>query len=1276
MEAMEEHTPQPVAGGCPVVGIGASAGGLEALTALLSHLPYTTGLAYVVVQHLNPKAKSLLGDLLARATEMPVREVEEGMAVEPDRVYVCPADAELTLEENLFHLSPHRQPSGRPSVIDRMLTSLSQARGPQAVGVLLSGTGSDGTAGLQTIRAVGGITFAQDPATATFPQMPQSAIEAGCVDRVLSPEEIARTLAQLVELAPLPQDQPRAPKASKSPEGLGWSFILHLLSQHSGVDFFSYKSGTLHRRIENRMMLLHFTHLPAYAAYLQAHPEEIEALTQSFWIAVTDFFRDPAVFEALPSLVWPALVAGQDRGEPLRIWVPGCSTGEEAYTLAISLQEFQEQRQLARPFQIFATDVNAKALAAARAGIYPADALKMVEPALRSRYFLPEDRQRSRYRIDPSLREHCLFALHNLLHDPPFTLLDLISCRNMLIYLRASAQQQILQTFHYALLPESFLLLGTAESIEPLSRLFRRVERGLPLYRKQAFGGIVLPSLRMEPGTAAPPLRKEGVPAMPEEPDLGTDILLEADRLLLANYVPASVVIDADQEIVQVRGQTSPYLELAAGRANLNLFKMARPGLSLGVRAAVHAARTESRIAIREGLRVSALGITRAVRVTAIPLKGSPAHQYCLVLFEEQAREGISTEATAETAQASPAGKSARRDQAQRRIAELEQELDTLHIEMRAALEEHEAATEELQAANEEARASNEELSSLNEELETSKEELQATNEELATTNQELSMRHDQLKAAQEYAEAIVETTRSPLVVLSGELRVERANLAFYQLFQVTPPETEGRLLTELGHGQWDIPPLSTLFVELLTTNHSFHEFEVEHDFPRIGHKVLLLNARRLLLERQPKGEQRILLAMEDITEHRAAERQVEARLAFLQHLLDALPSSVYLVQGSEARLVLANQAVTALWGAAWPVGRPLLDFLESNSITLIDSQGQTILPANLATMCALHEGQPIADYQEVIHHADGTQRSVLVNAVPFTDPQLLTGLAATVGNGQARASEPAALVVHQDVQVLKEAEELKDQFLGLVAHELRTPLSAVKGFASMLNTQTARGYGPPLAEWQAEAIAEIELGADRLTRLTRDLLDAVRLQAGRLALQKEPLDLLSLAQRVIVDLQRSTEHHQLTLQLDPSSLSEVVVNADGDRIEQVLSNLLSNAIKYSPQGGAIEVTVRKEEEQGTVLISVRDQGIGIPQADQARLFGRFVRASSGEAQGISGTGMGLYLCRELVVQHGGQIWFESREGAGSTFFVRLPLLSDLPVPGTSERPSIPEGNQ
>ena len=1032
MEASEEHAQQPVSGQCPVVGVGASAGGLEPLRTLISHLSATTGLAYVVLQHQDPNRPSLLADLLTRATGLPVRQVEAGMAVEADHIYVCPANAEVTLQQDeRFHLGPYPQRASPLRVIDRLFTSLAQARKEQAVGVLLSGMGSDGTAGLRAIQAAGGLTFAQAPATAAFPLMPQSAIDAGCIDHVLSPEEIAHALAKLGAHAPLPPAETTAAPAEET----GFRRILQLLSQQTHVDFLAYKVGTLKRRLENRMRLLHLTDL---SAYLEAHPEEIGGLAQLLWIGVTDFFRDPAVWQALPRLVWPALLARRDGGEALRIWVPGCSTGEEAYSLAISLHEYQQQHQLATPFQIFATDINVKALATARAGIYTAKALESMSPARRARYFVPVDQQHSHYRIEPSLREHCIFAPHDLLCDPPFTRLHLISCRNVLIYMRATAQRPILQAFHYALVPQGFLLLGNAESIEPATKLFRRVERGMPLYQKQAFEASLPPPFGLSVRGAAAPLQqegvptmpretepeKEGVPTMPKEPELVNESLQEADRLLLANYVPASVVIDLHQEVVQVRGETGPYLQLAAGRASLNLFRMARSGLGPGLREAVRAARSEQHIVIREDLRCSALGVTRFVRVTVAPLKGPPEKQYCLVIFEEQARE---REPEPPAAPAPPAPNSsgehkARRDQTQRRIKELEEELSTLQIEKLAAQEEHEAAMEELQSANEEIRASNEELHSLNEELEASQEELQAINEELSTTNQELTARQEELKTAQEYAEAIVETARSPLVVLSADLRVEQANRAFYQLFQVTPAETEEHLFIQLGHGQWDVPQLSRLLAEIVTSDRSFQDFEVEHTFPTVGHRVLLLNARRLQLDQRPRGDHRILLAMEDITERRAAERQVEARLAFLRHLLDALPISVYLVQGSEARLVLANEATTRLWGAEWPLGQSLLDFLEGHAISIRDEQGQSVPPAALATMRAMHDGQRVANEQEIIRRADGTELVALENAVPFTDPELLTGLAAIVGNGQVKAAEPAVLVVHQSVQGLDKA--------------------------------------------------------------------------------------------------------------------------------------------------------------------------------------------------------------------------------------------------------------
>jgi signal transduction histidine kinase len=733
------------------------------------------------------------------------------------------------------------------------------------------------------------------------------------------------------------------------------------------------------------------------------------------------------------------------------------------------------------------------------------------------------------------------------------------------------------------------------------------------------------------------------------------------------------VVIDANQEIVQVRGQTDPYLQLAAGRANLNVLKMARPGLSVGLRTALQSARKEGNTIIREGLHVSAFGTTRLIRITVTPLKGPPA-KHCLVIFEELEHLSAPLDSIANSSE--PGEQKDLQDLAQRQIATLEQELSSQHDEIQTILQERDSANQELQASNEEIRATNEELlasneametskkelQSLNEALETSKEELQVINEKLRTANQELATQNEQLNATQDYAESIVETGRSPLLILTEELHIEHANVAFYQYFQITPQETEGALLYELDYGQWNIPHLRTLLEEILPTNNSINDFELEYHFPRIGDRTLLLNARRLLSKSQAFQKPRILLAMEDITRRREAERQLQARLTFLQHLLDALPNSVYLVHGNDARLVLANRATLSLWGAPWKIGQPMLDFLESNQIHIFDTQGNILPPAAFATMRVLSEGKTVFQHQQTITHADGTTLPVMVNAIPMKGQDLLTWMRAEMDNDLIDDILPTALVIHQDVTFLKEAENLKDRFLGLVAHELRTPLTTIKGYASSLLMESASGKGTPLEDWQQEAIAEIDLGADLLNRLTNDLLDVVRLQGKRLVLYPDSLNLITLTQHVVTELQRTTDRHHLSLSLIPASLSELLARVDKDRIQQILSNLLSNAIKYSPHGGAIETTLRKEvqgPEQATVVISITDHGIGIPQAEHANIFGRFARASNGETHKIRGTGLGLYLCRELVLQHKGQIWFESHEGIGSTFFVRLSLLPD-----------------
>jgi two-component system CheB/CheR fusion protein len=867
----------------PIVGIGASAGGLEAFRSLFAHLPATTDMAYIVVQHLDPHRPGLLPGLLSRVTKMPVCEGQNDMLVQPNHVYVIPPNADLLLENGALKLLPRTETRGQHLAINTLFCSLAEECKQQAIGVLLSGTGSDGTIGLQAIKTAGGIAFAQDAHSARYPQMPQSAIAAGCVDCMLPPEEIARELAQLsthASLILLPRVSP--PEVLPEEEQILTDILLTLRGR-TGVDFLEYKPATLKRRIEHRMTALHLGRLGDYAGYLNTHQDEVEALYQDVLVHVTSFFRDPEAFDALNRLTFPEIVEHHVPGETLRIWVPGCSTGEEAYSLAICLIEFLEKHSLTLPIQLFATDINPRALSQARTGIYPSSSLATVSKERLERFFTPVDQTQGTYRIAKGVREWCVFALHNMVKDPPFSHLDLISCRNVLIYLGKTLQQKALQTFHYALSPHGFLLLGTSESVDPLSQLFADVERRQKLYRKKTARNSPLfyPVVSREIEVTNSP-RERGI-QMPEEVSKGFDLQQEADHLLLTHYVPASVVVDANMEILHVRGRTGSYLELAPGKASFNLLKMARAGLLPGLRTILHTARKENRAVMKESLQVSDTGTTREVRLSVVPIKGSANEPYFLVLFEEVSALPTHFPATPQDEQGSNVRK---RGPAARRISALEQELAVSQAEMQAMLEERNAANEELQAANEETLASNEELQSVNEELQsvneelqTSKEELQAINEELTTTNQELETRNEQIRESQEYADAIVETVREPLLVLNADLRVQRANTAFYLLFGGVPQEVDGQYFYELGKGQWNIPQLRTLLEKILVINQSFHDFEVEHNFSTLGHRIMLLNGRRIRRDGQPARNQLILLAIEDITERKEMERRKDVLL-------------------------------------------------------------------------------------------------------------------------------------------------------------------------------------------------------------------------------------------------------------------------------------------------------------------------------------------------------------------------------------------------------------
>ena len=624
----------------PIVGIGASAGGLEAFRELLRFLPDDAGMAYVLVQHLDPRHASLLPDLLARATRMQVHEAREGMEVCADHVYVMAPNTDMTLSQDALTLLPRTEARGQHLSIDTFLRSLAESRAAGAIGVILSGTAADGTLGLQAIKAEGGMTFAQDPTSAQFAGMPQSAITAGCVDFIGSPKDIARELTRIsrhpyIRQSPVAETEEEAAPhvqefAGREPE---LQQILRVLRRRTDTDFAVYKPTTLKRRILRRMALSHIESLAQYLTYLSDHQTEVEALYQDVLIGVTSFFRDPSTFQTLAEEILPPLMATKAAGSPLRVWVPGCSTGEEVYSLAICLLECVAKHSLpVPPIQLFGTDLNAKAIAYARTGLYPPGAIGALSPARLDRFFLPVNES---YQIRKAVRDLCVFAQHNLLKDPPFSRLDLLSCQNVLIYLGLAAQKKIRTTFHYALAPHGVLLLGPSETIGTASDLFAPVgEHKRQWYVKKASSArplVVEDPRRSTRGTVA---GEEGNTMAHEEGQREFDLQHETDRLL-ASFAPASVVIDAQMEILHFRGDTDPYLGPAPGRASLNLFKMARVGLDLALRTAISKASKSGQPVKKEGIQVSDHGVHRDIAVEVIPVKASATERYFVILFEE-----------------------------------------------------------------------------------------------------------------------------------------------------------------------------------------------------------------------------------------------------------------------------------------------------------------------------------------------------------------------------------------------------------------------------------------------------------------------------------------------------------------------------------------------------------------------------------------------------------------------------------------------------------------
>jgi len=1229
----------------PIVGIAASAGGLEAFRELLSNLLTDTGMAFVLIQHLDPNHKSLLSEILARTTQMPVNEVQDGVTVEPNQVYIIPPNTKMILSNGVLQLLPREKVQGKYMPGDAFFTSLAADRGRKAIAVVLSGADGDGSLGLKAIKEAGGVTFAQCEGTAKFDSMPNTAVASGNVDYVLPPEKIAEELVNLSR-NPFISDSLPPIAIEKLPEqGDALATIFVLLRSATGVDFSHYKPNTLDRRIQRRMLLYKLERLEDYAEYLQNNLDEVKALYEEILIHVTYFFRDPEAFELLKERVFPTIIQNKS-ALPFRIWVAGCSTGEEVYSIAISLLEFLSDKVTPPPIQIFATDISEIAINKARLGIYVENQMMEVSPERRRRFF--NALEGGRHQINKAVRELCVFARQDLGSDPPFSNLNLISCRNVLIYLDETLQKRILPIFHYSLNPTGFLLLGTSESTGKYSEFFTLIDKRYKLYAKKLTS--IRPTFSFV--TSNYPIVKVDEPK-PINENLSDELDLDrkTDQLILNRYAPVGVVINDKIDVLQFRGEIDLYLKLAPGKPSLNLFQMVREGLLIELRATIYQAQRQKTLVRKQGLRIEEGDHSRIINIEVIPFKPSTDEEfYFLILFEEAPPTVNNLSTINPETQEQP--------DLEREIVRLRQEIENANQEraatqeyLQAVIQEQEHINQDLKVANEEILSSNEELQSTNEELETAKEEIQATNEELNTTNEELRSRNLQLHQLNNDLTNLLASINIPILILTSDLRVRRFTPMAQRLFNLIPTDA-GRPLSDI-RANLNIPDLEPLILEVLDTL-SIKELEVQ---TLGGHWYNLRIRPYRTTENQIDG---IVLVLIDIDSLKRSAATLEQARNYAEAIVETVQVPL-IVLDSDFRVNKANRSFYETFQVSPSETAKSLIFELGN--------GQWNLPGLQQILEDILVNDTTIENLEVEHYFEHIgKKTMLLNGwkiIQQGDAQKILLAIEDISDRKHFELERSNLLAQEQLarEQAQIANRAKDEFLSNLSHELRNPLNTILGWAQLFRTRDLDSSAVNRG-WEV-----VERSAKVQAKLIDDLLDISRITSGKLHLNTRLIDLVSVVDATIESIKFAAEAKSIQI---VSQLNSAIVVGDSDRLQQVLWNLLSNAIKFTPADGRVGIILQAVNNHAQIQVS--DTGIGIRADLLPYVFERFRQGNSSSSKTSPGLGLGLSIARHLVELHGGTIQAQSLgEGKGTTITVRLPLRSMPPeiTPPSYLEPSV-----